>query len=130
MQLSVILSAHNAFDYQRLYYAIQQLLAQEGVEMEIVAAESNTEPHFAPHPKKLGILYAFEVLSGIAKPGRIRNLALALPTGNSIYSTDADIKAVWTSDLVQRHLSQSNTHKYYHFRNACTRITTVFRNDV
>lgn len=91
MQLSVIMSLYNAFDYQRLYYAVQSLRAQEGVEMEIVLAESNSEPSFANSSKDLGIRYTFDSSGDIANPGRVRNFALAMATGEFIYSTDADI---------------------------------------
>jgi hypothetical protein len=91
MQLSVILSIYNAFDYQRLYFTVQSLREQKGVEMEIVLAESNTKPGFAARSKELGIRYAFEPSGVIANPGHVRNLALAAAVGDFIYSTDADI---------------------------------------
>jgi radical SAM protein with 4Fe4S-binding SPASM domain len=42
----------------------------------------------------------------------------------------AGIKAVWASDLVQRHLQQIDQHQYYHFCDACVRKATVYRKDV
>jgi len=91
MQLSVILSIYNAFDYQRLALAIQSLREQRGVEIQIVVAESNPKPEFAERAKELGVHYAFEPSGQIANPGRVRNLALAKAVGEFIYSTDADI---------------------------------------
>lgn len=91
MQLSVILSIYNGFDYERLQFAVQSLREQKGVDLEIVLAESNPKPSFAARSKELGIGYVFAPSSAIVNPGRVRNLALALATGEFIYSTDADI---------------------------------------
>jgi hypothetical protein len=85
------MSIYNAFDHQRLHYAVQSLRAQERVEMEIVVAESNPNPCFKNSAKDLGVRYKFEASSEISNPGRVRNLALAMATGDLIYSTDADI---------------------------------------
>ena len=91
MQLSVILPIYNAFDYQRLHYAVQSLRQQNGVDMEIIVAESSPIPSFAPRSEELGVRYAFEPSGEVNKPGRVRNLALAQAKGDLVYSTDADI---------------------------------------
>lgn len=91
MQLTVVLPIYNAFGYQRLDHALTSLRRQEGVQLEIVVAESNLQPGFANRSKELGVRYMFEPPSETPNPGRVRNRALEVAIGDFIYSTDADI---------------------------------------
>ena len=76
---------------------------QDSVDIEIIVAESNPKPGFAPRSEELGIRYAFEPSGEVANPGRVRNLALALAMGDFIYRTDADI--IFPPHFMANHLA-------------------------
>lgn len=85
------MAVYNGFDGDRLGLALESLGEQRGVQVEICLAESNAEPCFAQRARDMGVRYAFSPPNECANPGRVRNAALAIASGEFVYSTDADI---------------------------------------
>jgi len=92
-ELSIVVPIYGKFDLARAYLSVQSILAQQDINYEVIVSEQGDAPSF---PKMKGVKHVFKYhkpqfdLSDF-NPGNVRNEAIALATGEFVYTTDADI---------------------------------------
>jgi glycosyltransferase involved in cell wall biosynthesis len=85
------MAIYHGFDTARLELAIESVRLQIDATVEVCVAESNPRPTFAERANEMGLRYAFLPADEVPNPGRVRNGALAIASGEFVYSTDADV---------------------------------------
>jgi len=92
-ELSVVVPVYGEFNLARTCMSVQSILSQQGLDYEVIISEQGESRRF---PEMSGVRYAFKYhkpqpdLSDF-NPGNVRNEAVALATGEFVYTNDADI---------------------------------------
>ena len=92
-ELSVVVPVYGKFDLARAYLSVQSILTQQDVDYEVIVSEQGENPLF---PEMVGVKHVFkyhkpQVDLSDFNPGNVRNEAIALATGEFVYTNDADI---------------------------------------
>ncbi len=93
LELSVVVPVYGDFNLARACTSVQSILSQQGVDYEVIVSEKGASHRF---PEMPGVKHVFKYhkpqtnLSDF-NPGNVRNEAVALTTGEFVYTNDADV---------------------------------------
>lgn len=92
-EVSVVVPVYGQFDLARTSISIESILAQRDINYEVIISEQGENRRF---PEIVGVRYVFKYhkpqhdLSDF-NPGTVRNKAIAIASGEFVYTNDADI---------------------------------------
>ena len=91
--ISVIIPLYGQFDINRAIMSVSSVLAQRGINLELIVSEQGESPKFPKTPNVKHIFTYYQPSSELSdfNPGNIRNIGVSQAVGEFIYTTDADI---------------------------------------
>lgn len=92
--ISAIVPLYGTFDSRRAEVTLESLSRQQGIDLQIVIAESGHSPRLQSIAASIDATYSFRRIDSATEmfsPGKIRNDALLSSDRHFIYATDADI---------------------------------------
>ena len=92
-ELSVVVPVYGEFDLARACVSVQSILLQQGLDYEVIVSEQGESRRFPEIPRVRHIFKYHKPQFDLSdfNPGNVRNEAVALATGEFVYTNDADI---------------------------------------
>ena len=92
-ELSVVVPIYGGFDLARACVSVQSILFQQGLDYEVIISEQGESRRFPEMPGVRHIFKYHKPQSHLSdfNTGNVRNEAVALATGEFVYTNDADI---------------------------------------
>src|SRR3989338_2757452 len=93
LELSVVIPLYGEFNLARACVSVQSILFQQGINYEVIVSEQGEFRRFPEMPRVKHIFKYHKPLPDLSdfNPGNVRNEAVALATGEFVYTNDADI---------------------------------------